>query len=331
MSVDLEFNDAQCAIADAVRQFCVAECDDDFVRANADRFPRALWRELAGLGVLEAGRPDDDAGAIEVCAVMEALGAAAFPGPLAASYLARRVLPVVEREAIARGEAVVCFAAGSLAPFGAEADVFIQLRGDALHRATPSGPVEALSTLGGEPWGRVELVLGPALPDAAAGLALYEVARAAYLAATGARLIADASEHARSRKQFGRAIGDFQGVAHPLADCHMRLTAARTLARAAAWRLARWDGLEASGSGPGNGRAEVGAHAARAALCAKGAALDAAHTAHQVFGAIGITLEGPAFHLSRRIRQLVSEAPSSDAARASLLAAIGLDGAVQSQ
>jgi hypothetical protein len=38
-----------------------------------------------------------------------------------------------------------------------------------------------------------------------------------------------------------------------------------------------------------------------------------------VFGAIGITLEGPVFHLSRRIRQLASQSPSRSSARNRLL------------
>jgi hypothetical protein len=43
------------------------------------------------------------------------------------------------------------------------------------------------------------------------------------------------------------------------------------------------------------------------------------HVCHQVFGAIGITLEGPAFHVSRRIRQLAAW-PGEAAAREVVLA-----------
>ena len=51
---------------------------------------------------------------------------------------------------------------------------------------------------------------------------------------------------------------------------------------------------------------------------------DAVHVGHQVFGAVGITLEGPAFPLSRRIRQLASSPPGADTARSVLLADLGL-------
>ena len=138
-----------------------------------------------------------------------------------------------------------------------------------------------------------------------------DVARAAYLAAAGQRLVDAAAAHARNRVQFGRPIGDFQAVAHPLADCASRLLAARTLARVAAFWID-------CGSG------DSGVQAATARLSAGSAALESAHVAHQVFGAVGITLEGPAFAASRCIRQLVSLPPGEAFARASVLTNLGL-------
>ena len=130
---------------------------------------------------------------------------------------------------------------------------------------------------------------------------------AAQSAALGERLVEDASNHALARKQFGRPIGDFQAVAHPLADCSMRLSAASKLARAAAFHFDQ------------GAAAEARRFAAAAHLSAGEASLEAAYVCHQVFGAIGITLEGPVFHLSRRIRQLASQSPSRSSARNRLL------------
>jgi len=48
----------------------------------------------------------------------------------------------------------------------------------------------------------------------------------------------DALEYAKSRKQFDRPIGNFQAIAHPLADMQTEIDAARLLARRAAWLLA---------------------------------------------------------------------------------------------
>jgi len=312
MSLDLAYDEGQLAIADALAQFCADRADDETVKAAAGSFPETLWRELAELGVLAAGAPEGEGGALEVCAAMEALGRAVFPGPLAATYLAGQVLDASDRVAVVEGRVLVSAGSPPLMPWAQHAKIFLVMDGDTLRRAEPSGPVEPVSMLGGEPWGRVELELGARLDGAQRGLALSECALAAYLAAAGLRLIEDASEHARTRQQFGKPIGEFQGVALPLAASHIRLQAAATIAREAAWRF---DAGE---------HARARTVAAKARLSAGGAGLDAAYVAHQVFGAIGITLEGPAYHISRRIRQLASQPPGEDAARECVLEDLGM-------
>jgi alkylation response protein AidB-like acyl-CoA dehydrogenase len=44
--------------------------------------------------------------------------------------------------------------------------------------------------------------------------------------------------YARTRKQFGQAIGKFQAIAHKIADMKVQLEAARLLTYQSAWRLA---------------------------------------------------------------------------------------------
>ena len=78
--------------------------------------------------------------------------------------------------------------------------------------------------------------------------------------------------------------------------------------RAAAWRLDHAD-------------PEARAWAVAARRSATRAALDAVHTGHQVFGAIGITREGPAFPITRRIRQLASTPPHESRAGEAILSA----------
>jgi alkylation response protein AidB-like acyl-CoA dehydrogenase len=314
--LDLAFDDAQRAIHGAASQLCRDRCGDEVVKAASGKFPSELWKAMAQLGVLAIATPEGDGGACELVAAVEALGHAVFPGPLAESICAAQLLPPREREAVVSGEAVVALGSPPLLAWAPAAQLFVEIAGETAFLARPRGAVEPVLTLGGEPWGRVELERTAPLGDARRGLALAEVALAAYLAAAGTRLVEDAAEHARTRKQFGRAIGEFQAVAHPLADAWVRLAGAATLARAAAFRF--------DGSGPGAPDPEALAAAGAARLSAARAAMDAAHTAHQVFGAIGITLEGPAFHVSRRIRQLASDPAREAPARAALLASYGL-------
>ncbi len=303
--LDLDYDEGQLAIIAALEGFCAEHAADDTIKAATGRLPRDLWRGLAELGVLAAGAPGGDAGALEVCAVMEALGRAVFPGPLAASFLAAQVLPEAERVAVSEGRAIVSAGRPPLMPWAREAEIFLALGEDgSVHRCDPPHAIESVRVLGGEPWGRCDLAVpAEALPRSRQGLVLHSLASAAYLAAAGARLIGDAAEHARSRQQFGRPIGEFQAVAHPLAAAQLRLDAATSLARRAAF-LFEGEQLEPALQA-----------AAGARLSASAAAVGAAHVAHQVFGAIGITLEGPAYHISRRIRQLASDAPGPDWAR----------------
>lgn len=309
---DLAFDDSQQAIADALTQFAAERCPDEEVKALENRFPAELWRELAELGVLALLTPDGDGGAVELTAACDALGRAVFPGPLAASFFATQVLPGSEARRVASGAAVVAVGTPPLLPWAPHADLFVEVGSASAWLCEARGAVEPVETLGGEPWGRVVLERRTALEGVRRAHVVYDIALAAYLAGAGLRLVDDTAEHARTRKQFGRAIGEFQAVAHPLADAHIALSGASTLARAAAWQLD--DGREA----------EAREHAAAARVAARRAAVAAAHTCHQLFGAIGITLEGPVFHVARRIRQLASQPPAEEPARAALLARLGL-------
>ena len=51
----------------------------------------------------------------------------------------------------------------------------------------------------------------------------------------GFAALEEAADYARNRKQFGKPIGDFQGIKWPLADSRTELDAARLLALRAAW------------------------------------------------------------------------------------------------
>jgi alkylation response protein AidB-like acyl-CoA dehydrogenase len=310
LSLDLAFDDIGQAIGGAVAQMCRERASDAVLRAQAGSFPRELWSELAELGGLALCTPEGEGGPLELVAACESLGRAVFPGPLAATFLATQLLPATERARVAQGESVVSVGAGRIWPWAPAAQLFVEVAGARAWLMRPSA-LEPVGTLGGEPWGRGALERERDLGNASAALALHDTALAAYLAGAGQRLVDAASEHARTRVQFGKAIGEFQGVALPLADCRIRLDGAEMLARQAGYALAQEHGGAA-------------VHAAAARLSACSAALATANVCHQVFGAVGITLEGQVFHVSRRIRQLANQPPGADLARAALLESLGL-------
>ncbi len=311
MSLDLEFDDGQQAIAGSVAQFCRERCNEETLRSAAGGFSRELWRSLAELGVLALGSEEGGGGALEIVAAVEELGRAVFPGPLMATFFATQTLPSEPRKAVAVGEAVVALGVPPLLPWAPHAQLFIEIDGKRAWSARPRGAVEPVETLGAEPWGRVELERETELLNAERALAWADVARAAYLAGAGQRMLETTSVHVATRVQFGRSIGEFQAVAHPLADCAMQLDAARQLARVAAFQLDREE-------------AGAAASAAAARLSASDAALEAVYICHQKHGAVGFTLEGPLYSASRRVRQLVSMPPADTAARELLLAELGL-------
>ena len=118
----------------------------------------------------------------------------------------------------------------------------------------------------------------------------------------GARWCLDtAAEHARTRHQFGRPIGQFQGVKHRLAD----LLVAVEQAVAATWDAASLGDHERSEDGEG---AQARLAIQLAATLAVDGYVEAAKGAIQVLGGMGFTWEHDAhIHLRRAttLRQLI--------------------------
>ncbi|MGW6416401.1 acyl-CoA dehydrogenase [Streptomyces sp. NPDC055055] len=136
-----------------------------------------------------------------------------------------------------------------------------------------------------------ELALGGASDGAASATALVHDLAAVLFAAdacgTAARAVDTAADHARTREQFGRPIGRFQGVKHLCADMLVRLEQARALT---------WDAARAAA-----GRDEaLPLTASLAAATALDAAFTCAKDCIQVLGGTGFTWEHDAHLLLRR-------------------------------
>jgi alkylation response protein AidB-like acyl-CoA dehydrogenase len=102
------------------------------------------------------------------------------------------------------------------------------------------------------------------------------------------RLLEQAVKYARTRQQFGQAIGKFQAVAHRIADMKVEIEAARLLVYRAAWRLehARSASLDA----------------AMAKLAASETLVRTALGTVQVFGGYGYMVE---YEVERTLRDAV--------------------------
>ncbi|MCF2532818.1 acyl-CoA dehydrogenase family protein [Yinghuangia soli] len=132
---------------------------------------------------------------------------------------------------------------------------------------------------------------GPAVDAFALALA------AADLVGTARGALDDAVEYVRTRKQFGRAVGGFQAVAHLAAEAAVDLAAAEAFADHAAWGVDHLPTPEALSV----------AYAARA-VCAE-AAIAVCETAIQLLGGIGMTWEHLAHMRLRRAHELRLRAP----------------------
>jgi alkylation response protein AidB-like acyl-CoA dehydrogenase len=311
VAINFDFDPVEQAMADSVAAFCRDRVDAELLRAAADEFPLPLWKNMAELGILELACPDSGGSASALCAVSEQLGRAAFPGPLAACVLGAAVLDEKERAGIIAGDELVSLAEPPLLPWGPLATHFLVVKDGVVLRADTPTDMQTSSTLGGEPWGRAAIEGNAALADSDRGLGLYLLTLAAWQAAAGRRLVELAAEHASTRQQFGRAIASFQAVAHPLADSVIRLDASAALARSAAFAL-------------DTGASDAMVALLRARASADRAAVAAAQTCHQVFGALGVSLEGPVFNYSRRMLQAASLPPNPGWTMRRLAEAAGL-------
>ena len=95
-----------------------------------------------------------------------------------------------------------------------------------------------------------------------------------------------AIDYVKERKQFGRIIGDFQGVQFMLADMAMKLEAARHLVYVAAARAERGDG-------------QVGFISSAAKCYASDVAMEVTTDAVQLFGGAGYTKDFPVERMMR--------------------------------
>jgi alkylation response protein AidB-like acyl-CoA dehydrogenase len=300
-------------LRDNVREVLAADCPPDLAR-QAMTDPQCwhgLWKSVVDLGwPTLAG---SEFGAIDLAVVLEECGAAIAPIPMLSSVgLAGGVLkcaalgaPLTEiiDGAVAT---LACQAEGRRLPgpplvldggrvhgravgvcdlTRAELIVALAASGDGTHAVVvrPGDGVRIEETESVDPSRPTADLDVDAVPEAdapvdlQAALAAAMLAAAAELVGVAAAALRRSVEHAKSRVQFGKPIGAFQGVKHALADNYVALERARSLTYAAAARI--------------DEKAAAWTAAALAKAAAGEAALQCSRTAVQVHGAIAQTWE----------------------------------------
>ena len=264
-------------------------------RTFLDATPDPTWAQLAELGWTGATVAEEHGGAgltfLEEAVLHEEAGRALLHAPLWSTSSLLPFLPGPDQAAVAAGEASWTLALGPLVPDLDTATHVAVVGGDTVWELD-GAEREVLATndetrplgvvSGGDP-GR-ELCSSEALPAlrtrSLAILALEAVGVAARALELSVQYVSD-------REQFGRRIGSYQAVSHPLASSHADVELARSLAWWAAWCVAH---DEPDG--------QVAAAAAKAD--AADAAVLACERALQAHGGIGFTWEHVLHRLYKR-------------------------------
>ncbi|MFF1461845.1 acyl-CoA dehydrogenase [Streptomyces sp. NPDC058330] len=315
------------------------------------------WRALAEQGLLGLHLPEENGGAgynlVELAVVVEELGRAMAPGPFLPTTLAAAVLNRGGHDTYLQGlaDGTLVGAVGlrrgtltltrqddgtrtlsgesGLVIGGHTADLFVlpAVDGDTVTWVVlPRASVETVHQRSHDLTRRSSLVRAQAATvpagdvlsvDSQLPLDLAATLFAAESSGLADWAVATAADYARVREQFGRPIGQFQGVKHRCA----RMLAAAEQARACAWDAAR-----ANDPGAVDDPREASLAAAVAAATGVDAGFATAKDCIQVLGGIGFTWEHDA-HLYLRRAQTLRIALGSAARWRRRVARLTLDGA----
>ncbi|GAA3310611.1 acyl-CoA dehydrogenase [Nonomuraea dietziae] len=301
-----------------------------------------FWLGLAEQGLLGLHLPEEFGGSgyglLEAAVAIEALAERMAPGPFVPTVLASAVIAASGSDK-ARAELLPGLADGSLT---AAVALSAELTGDSFvlsgtaEQVLGGAMADVLVLRFGDTWVavdasqvRIEEIKSLDLTRAVARVTLEAVAvpedrilgevdvpsiaaiiLGAEAAGVAAWCVRAASDYAKVRVQFGRPIGQFQGIKHKLSRMLVALEQARATV---------WDATRASGD-------ELAYAAAIAGVMAPDAAVQCAKDAIQTFGGIGYTYEHDAHLYYRRaltLRALLGSS-SSWAARVAAHALAGV-------
>jgi len=313
MSLDIETRSMMLESAD--RLLTDLSTPDAVNRAEQGEFPTALWQAIEEAGLTLVAVPEAQGGVggslADFAAVLRLLGSHAAPVPAAETALARYLGALAGIElpdgplTVAISETPLQLSADGKKASGdiravpwahQSAGVVAPARdGSGKPRLVLLGKgakAEGANSAAGEPRGRLKLndvattAMGTLALSQAEVLALAAFMRVQQMAGAAQRALEIALTYARERKQFGRAIGNFQAVQQLLAELAGQVASLQSAAESAA---------DAAAAG------DLGLPLAAAKVRAGESAGRIAAMAHQVLGAMGFTYEHRLHHFTRRL------------------------------
>jgi acyl-CoA dehydrogenase len=310
---DTDTTELRAAVADVLRGRCTPEALE---AAERDGWAAGIWEPLAEGGFTTVAVPESAGGSggsvAQACAVLEAVGAAAAPVPvaetglLAGRLVASAGLELPDGPTTTATSPGLRLAGGGLTGTVARVPWARAATALALLADSPDGPVVVLvdpatttitagRTLAGEPRDHVvldavqPLAQAPAPEHAAEDLRRRGALSRAALISGAARAVLDLTvRYTGERVQFGRPVSAF-----PAVSAHLVRLAEQTELAAIAVRSAAAE--------PGEEGEPTDLAVAAAAVVATEAAGAVAAAAHQATGAMGMTREFALGALTRRL------------------------------
>jgi hypothetical protein len=225
-------------------------------------------------------------GPLAAAMAVDRLARLPFASEFALSMLVRPHLPVEVPRPLAIVEN------GRPGRFLTTAKTVLVIEGDSIGIAHPSADaVEPVESLFAYPMGRLTRRLDVERlsdKDAANVRTWLRVALAAEASGLLKASLDSTVEHLTLRKQFGRPLGTFQALRHRMAECAVLVGGVR------------WLALKAAGTGDAGDAALAASHAQESAT-------RLVYEVHQMFGAMGMTLEASLHLWTYRLKLLLSE------------------------